>query len=176
MKRIALALFAMLCSVGAFAAPQQCICVGPAGCTVVTDPFPQGVPQPTACTLRAANGVAIATAPVVDSATIPLSNANVCAPASPTYVPGPAGSVACAVPAGSYAVGNTLTFLMSATYPNGESGNSVPFQLVNVSVLPQPTKTIPLNQRLALLSEMFSAPDEDDVYGIPDSNPIWPKG
>jgi hypothetical protein len=131
---------------------QVCICTAPAGCTIASDPFPAlPTEQPTMCTLKAANGSTIAQNAPVDSATIPLSNATRCSPASPAYNPGPAGSKACSVFAGNtYAVGNTLTFTMTATYASsGETGVSAPLAFTNVVSLPINTPSKPLNLREA---------------------------
>lgn len=143
-------------------AAQVCICTAPAGCTIASDPFPAPpAEQPTLCTLKAANGtnIGVPTAPV-DSATIPLSNATRCSPASPTYVPGPAGSKACSIFAGNtYVTGNTLTFTMTATYASsGETGVSAPLAFTNVVALPV-TNTKPMNLRAA-------------VWGTPDGEPL----
>lgn len=123
------------------AAQQQCICT--AGCKIASDPYPQAGPQPTSCAVYKA-GVQIATAPVVASTTIPVSNASVCFPASAPYVQ-VAGAVSCEVlippqPAGA------VTLTMTATNIVGETAQSAPYTFQSVSALPQ-LPSVPVNPR-----------------------------
>jgi hypothetical protein len=170
MKRILPLLFLLALPVFAQSA-QVCICTNPAGCTIRADPFaPPPAEQPTLCTLKNASGGVIATAAPVDSATIPVSNAARCFPADPTYNPGPAGSKACSVFAGNtYAVGGTLTFVMTATYASsGESAASSPLAFTNVVSLPV-TNTKPFNLKMAV----WATPDGEPVH---DFSRAWIDG
>ena len=126
---IAIGLFSFLGNAQA----ANCLCTATTGCKIVSDPYPAGTSQPTTCTIYKA-GVVVASAPVVQSSTIPASNAMVCQPASPAYSPGSAGSVACLVPIPAQSLGNVM-LTMTATNAAGESAQSVPFVFVNVATL-----------------------------------------
>ncbi len=127
-------------------AVQSCICTS--GCTVVSDPYPPGADQPTSCSGKV-NGVAIAASPVVLSSTIPATNTTVCAPGSPTYSPGVAGSVACSISIPAQAAGTTVIVTAAAingALPGG-TGDAVALTFQSVQALPVAPK-VPLNLRV----------------------------
>jgi len=129
-NRIALLLLLMLSPLAA-AAQQSCLCT--TGCVVVSDPYNAGTGLPTAC--QAVIGATTITGSIVDSSTIAVSNATRCSPASPNYVPGPAGSKACSVNVPAQAANTTVTLTMTVSNSAGTSpGTSFSFQ--SVSALP----------------------------------------
>jgi hypothetical protein len=123
---------ALLFTVTAVAAQPSCLCT--AGCKISADAYSAGTAQPTSCTVYKA-GVNIGTGAVVASSTIPLSNAAVCTPASPTYVPGPGTNVSCLVTIPAQAAGQ-ITLAMTASNAAGESSQSSPFVFNSVAALP----------------------------------------
>jgi hypothetical protein len=114
------------------AAQQLCVCT--TGCKIASDPYPPGAAQPTSCTIYK-GGVAIASSPTVLSTTIPTNNASVCMPASSTYLPGVAGSVACQVVIPAQVAGS-VTVTMTATNGAGETAASTPLVFTSVAALP----------------------------------------
>jgi hypothetical protein len=128
---------------GLASAQQQCICT--AGCKIASDPYPPGIGQPTTCSVKI-GGVVVASASVVASSTIPLSNASVCLPASGTYNPGVTGSVACQVPIAAQANGSTVTVIMNASNAAGLSVDSAAFSFQSVSALAT-VPQVPMNLR-----------------------------
>lgn len=125
-----------------FAASAQQLCVCTAGCKIASDPYPPGLDQPTSCTVYK-GGVQIGTGAVVDSSTIPVSNATTCLPSSAAYVPGPAGSKACFVQIPAQPANSLVTTTTTASNARGESGPSAPYSFQSVAALPvvPPTPT-----------------------------------
>lgn len=118
-------------------AAQSCICTS--GCQIAADPYPPTALQPATCTVYKA-GVAVSTnVPVTLSSGIATSNATRCAPASPTYNPGPAGSVAPLIAIPAQAAGTTVTITMDCLTGPGAtpSPTSATFTFTSVSALPQ---------------------------------------
>jgi len=135
MKIIILNLAFIALSFSGYVQAASCLC-STTGCKIVSDPYPAGADQPTTCTVYKA-GVVVASAPVVQSSTVPASNAAICQPASPAYSPGPAGSVACLVPIPAQLLGS-VTLTMTASNADGTSAQSAPFVFTNVATLPPP--------------------------------------
>lgn len=132
--RFLIVLVAALCALAAqpiYAA--SCLCT--AGCKITSDPYLPGADVPETCTVYKA-GVAVASAPVVPSLSIPSSNSSVCAPSSGMYNQGPVGAVSCLVTIPAQAAG-AVTVTMTASNALGESPPSAPFTFTNVAVLPK---------------------------------------
>jgi len=138
MKRIllAVALLAITASSNGQAI-QLCACATAAGCTMTTD---VGVAAATAtgCTLYK-NSVLpanlVASGPTVLASTIPLSNATMCSPASPTFIPGLSTNIACKIAIPQQPVGNVI-WILAYTNGGGEGPPSVATTFQIVTALP----------------------------------------
>lgn len=144
MFRIVVALLFALPAIAA-GAQQSCVCTS--GCTVVSDPYPPGADQPTSCRILVGGVTVIASSPVVLSSSIATSNAARCTPASATYNPGVAGSVACSGAIPAQAAGTTVSVTMDAINGAGESAPSSALTFQSVSALPIFPK-VPVNPRV----------------------------
>jgi hypothetical protein len=140
---ISLGLWGVIFAGISYAQAAQCVCT--TGCKIASDPYPPGTGQPTSCAVYKA-GLQIGTSPTVASTTIPTSNASVCAPASATYNPGVAGSVACQVTIPGQPAGN-VTITMRAANAAGETADSAAFTFQSVAALPT-LPQVPVNPRV----------------------------
>jgi hypothetical protein len=129
-------LFAALLLFAAHSAAAQQVCLTTTGAKIASDPFPLTGTQPTSCTVYK-GGISIATGFTVLSSSIPSSNAGTCLPPSPTYLPGPAGSVACNVTIPAQPAG-TVTVTMTASAGGVEGPQSAPFTFVSAAAFSPP--------------------------------------
>lgn len=129
MKRVFLAVL-LLMSYPVLA--MDCVCTS--GCKISSGPYQLTGTQPTACNAYKA-GVKIATGAVVQSSTIPVSNAAICSPAQSNYVP-VVNAVACYVTIPAQADSTTVTVTLRAADATWESSDSASLTFKSVTALP----------------------------------------
>ncbi len=124
-------------------AVPACVCSGPTGCKVASNPYPPSPDQPTQCEVWK-GGAVIASGPTVLSSTVPLNNNTVCIPANAAYSPGVAGSVACLVTIPTQPNGATVVLTMKAINLLGDNGLSGPYTFQSVSAIPSAKPQVPV--------------------------------
>jgi hypothetical protein len=139
MKLLLTAVVTLFAAFGAHAQAADCICVG-AGCKIASAPYPlPASAQPTTCQIEKA-GVVVpgSSCAIVQSSTIPASNALICQPADAAYLPGTTGSVTplATIPAQPLGSVSLVMRVYNSATPGGAA--SAPFTFNNVAALSTP--------------------------------------